>query len=176
MSIDLSVKLGDLALKNPIMVASGTWGWGQEYGQLLEPNLLGGLVTKTVTLRPREGNPSPRTVETSCGMLNAIGLANVGVEAFIQEKLPFLQALDTKVIVNVAGSNPEEYVEVVARLEGQTGIDALEINISCPNVPAGGMVLGTDPRMVLELLSAVRKATGKFLIAKLSPNVTDIVA
>jgi len=176
MAVDLSVQLGDLHIKNPVMVASGTWGWGQEYDQLLDPNLLGGLVTKTVTLRPREGNPPPRTVETSCGMLYSIGLANVGVEAFIQEKLPFLQTLDTKVIVNVAGSAPEEYVDVVARLEGQTGIDALEINISCPNVQAGGMVLGTDPRMVLELLSAARKATGKFLIAKLSPNVTDILA
>jgi dihydroorotate dehydrogenase (NAD+) catalytic subunit len=172
--VDLSIKLGSLRLKNPVLVASGTYGWGQEYRRLLDPNLLGGLITKAVTLHPREGNPPPRIVETSCGLLNSIGLANLGVEAFIREKLPFLQSLKTTVIVNVAGSTLEEYVEVVSRLEEHSGIDALEINISCPNVKEGGMIFGCDPQSACRLLSAVRKITKRFLIAKLSPNVTDI--
>ena len=176
MGVDLSIKLGNLHLRNPVLVASGTYGWGQEYGDLLDASQLGGLVTKAVTLRPREGNPPPRLVETSCGLLNSIGLANVGVEAFIREKLPHLRSLKTAVIVNVAGSTPEEYVEVVSMLEGQPGVDALEINISCPNVKEGGLILGSDPRLAFQLLSAIRKATKGFLIAKLSPNVTDIVA
>ncbi|MCK4271938.1 dihydroorotate dehydrogenase [bacterium] len=173
---DLSVQLASLRLKNPVLVASGTYGWGQEYRDLLDPNLLGGLITKAVTLHPREGNPPPRVAETRCGMLNAIGLANVGVDVFVREKLPFLQSLKTAVIVNVAGSTTEEYVQVVKKLEGQPGIEALEINISCPNVKEGGMALGSDPREAFRLLSAVRKATKRLLIAKLSPNVTDIAA
>lgn len=174
MGVDLSIKLGSLRLKNPVLVASGTYGWGQEYRNLLDPNLLGGLITKAVTLHPREGNPPPRIIETSCGLLNSIGLANVGVEAFIREKLPFLQSVKTAVIVNVAGSTLEEYVEVVSRLEEHSGIDALEINISCPNVKEGGMIFGCDPQLTCRLLSAVRKVTQRFLIAKLSPNVTDV--
>jgi dihydroorotate dehydrogenase (NAD+) catalytic subunit len=176
LGVDLSVELGSLLLKNPVLLASGTCGWGQEYQELADPNLLGGLVTKAVTLHPREGNPPPRLAETSCGLLNSIGLANLGVEEFVREKLPFLKSLETAVIVNVAGSTPEEYVEVVSRLEQQPGIDALEINISCPNVKEGGMILGSHPQSAFQLLSAVRKATERFLIAKLSPNVTDIVA
>lgn len=176
LGVDLSVEMGSLRLKNPVLVASGTYGWGQEYGELLDPGLLGGLITKAVTLHPREGNPPPRLVETSCGLLNSIGLANVGVDVFIREKLPFLQSLKTVIIVNVAGSSPEEYVEVVERLEGRPGIDALEINISCPNVKEAGMIFGSDPRSAFQLLSVVRKTTKRFLIAKLTPNVTDIGA
>jgi dihydroorotate dehydrogenase (NAD+) catalytic subunit len=134
LKVDLSVQLASLRLKNPVLVASGTYGWGQEYRNFLDPNLLGGLITKAVTLHPREGNPPPRVAETRCGMLNAIGLANVGVDVFVREKLPFLQSLKTAVIVNVAGSTTDEYVQVVKKLEGQPGIEALEINISCPNV------------------------------------------
>ena len=174
--VDLSVDLGGLRLNNPVLVASGTWGWGQEYARLVDPDRLGGLVTKAVTLRPREGNPPPRTVETPCGLLNSIGLANVGVDQFIGDKLPELEKLRTAVVVNVAGSDREEYLEVVRRLEGRAGIDALEINISCPNVRRGGMAFGTDPKEAHELLAAIRGVTGRFLIAKLSPNVTDIAA
>ncbi len=175
-AVDLSIGLGALHLKNPVLVASGTYGWGQEYQHLLDPNQLGGLVTKAVTLHPREGNPPPRIAETSCGMLNSIGLANPGVDVFIRDKLPFLQSLDTAVIVNVAGGSPEEYVKVVSRLEGQAGIAALEINISCPNVKEGGLAFGADPQTAYQILSRVRKATGRYLIAKLSPNVKDIAA
>jgi dihydroorotate dehydrogenase (NAD+) catalytic subunit len=175
-TIDLSIDLGRLRLKNPVLTASGTWGWGREYARLVDPDCLGGLVTKAVTLRPREGNSPPRTAETPCGLLNSIGLANIGVDRFIEEKLPDLEKLNTAVIVNVAGSDPEEYVEVVRRLEGLAGIAGLEINISCPNVRRGGMAFGTDPRAAGELLAAVRDVTGRFLIAKLSPNVTDIAA
>jgi len=175
-NVDLSVDVGGLRLKNPVLVASGTWGWGQEYARLVDPGLLGGLVTKAVTLHPREGNPPPRTAETPSGLLNSIGLANIGVGRFIEEKLPDLARLDTAVIVNVAGSDAEEYIEVVRRLEGRAGIDALEINISCPNVRRGGMAFGTDPQVVHDLLSAIRSVTGRFLMAKLSPNVTDIAA
>jgi dihydroorotate dehydrogenase (NAD+) catalytic subunit len=172
--VDLTVDLGGLGLKNPVLVASGTWGWGQEYARLVDPDRLGGLVTKAVTLQPREGNPPPRTAETPCGLLNTIGLANVGLDRFIEEKLPDLEKLDTAVIVNVAGSDPKEYLEVVRRLEGFGGIAGLEINISCPNVRRGGMAFGTDPKTAHELLAAIRGLTGRFLIAKLSPNVTDI--
>jgi len=175
-AVDLSIELGALRLKNPVLVASGTYGWGQQYRDLLDPNLLGGLITKAVTQHPREGNSPPRIVETSCGLLNSIGLANVGVKAFIREKLPFLQSLKTTVIVNVAGSTPEEYAEVARQLEGYPGIDALEINISCPNVREGGLAFGSDPKAALRVLSTVRRTTKRFLIAKLSPNVTDIVA
>jgi dihydroorotate dehydrogenase (NAD+) catalytic subunit len=137
---------------------------------------VGGLVTKAVTLRPREGNPPPRTAETPCGLLNSIGLANIGVDRFVEEELPHLETLDTAVIVNVAGDDAEEYLEVIRRLEGRAGIAGLEINISCPNVPRGGMAFGTDPKVTHELLAAIRSVTGRFLIAKLTPNVTDIAS
>jgi dihydroorotate dehydrogenase (NAD+) catalytic subunit len=176
MEVDISVRMGDLTLKNPVLVASGTWGWGQEYAALVDPNLLGGLVTKAVTLRPREGNAPPRIAETPCGMLNTIGLANVGVDVFIAEKLPALETLRTAVIINVAGSTRDEYVRVVQRLEGRPGIEALEVNISCPNVKDGGMAFGADPDAAYQLVSAVRKVTERFLIVKLTPNVTDVAA
>jgi len=172
---DLSVKIGKVRFSNPVLVASGTFGYGEEYGAFFDLNKLGGIITKSITLNPREGNPPPRTCETSSGMLNAIGLANVGVERFIQEKLPFLKNLKTKLVVNVAGSSIDEYVEVVKRLEGRKGIDLLEINISCPNVKQGGMAFGSDPKCAQDCIKAVRDNTTYPIIAKLSPNVSDIV-
>jgi dihydroorotate dehydrogenase (NAD+) catalytic subunit len=142
---------------------------------LIDLSRLGGIVTKSITLKSREGNPSPRTAETPSGMLNAIGLANVGVDRFIQEKLPFLRSLKTKVIVNVAGSTIEEYVEVVKRLSRCKGIDMLEVNISCPNVAEGGLAFGAQPESAYTCINQIRKHTSFPLIAKLSPNVTDIV-
>lgn len=175
MTPDLSVKIGRVKFSNPVLVASGTFGYGEEYGDFFDLDNLGGIITKSITLNPREGNPPPRTCETPSGMLNAIGLANVGVKKFIQEKLPFLRRLKTKVIVNVAGSTIDEYVEVVRKLEGKKGIDLLEINISCPNVKQGGIVFGSDPKCAYDCIRAVRDNTTFPIIAKLSPNVSDIV-
>ncbi len=176
MKPDLSVNLAGIRLKNPVLVASGTFGYGTEYADLVDVNRLGGVVTKAVTLEPREGNPPPRTVETAAGMLNAIGLANVGVDAFIKEKMPLLHEFDTAVVVNVAGSTVAEYVEVARRLNECEGIDGLEINISCPNVKQGGVLFGSDPQAAAKVISEVRKVTSLPLIAKLTPNVTDIVS
>ncbi len=175
MTPDLSVKIGRVKFSNPVLVASGTFGYGEEYGDFFDLDNLGGIITKSITLNPREGNPPPRTCETPSGMLNAIGLANVGVKKFIQEKLPFLRRLKTKVIVNVAGSTIDEYAEVVRKLEGKKGIDLLEINISCPNVKQGGIVFGSDPKCAYDCIRAVRDNTTFPIIAKLSPNVSDIV-
>jgi dihydroorotate dehydrogenase (NAD+) catalytic subunit len=172
---DLSVKIGKVKFSNPVLVASGTFGYGDEYSDFFDLNKLGGIITKTITLNPRDGNPPPRTCETPSGMLNAIGLANVGVKRFIREKLPFLRNLRTKVIVNVAGSSIDEYVAVVRKLEGKKGIDLLEINISCPNVKQGGIVFGSDPKCAYDCIKAVRDNTSFPIIAKLSPNVSDIV-
>jgi dihydroorotate dehydrogenase (NAD+) catalytic subunit len=172
---DLSVKIGKVKFSNPVLVASGTFGYGEEYRDFFDLNKLGGIITKTITLNPREGNPPSRTCETPSGMLNAIGLANVGVKRFIKEKLPFLRNLRTKVIVNVAGSSIEEYVAVVRKLEGKKGIALLEINISCPNVKQGGIVFGSDPKCAYDCIKAVRDNTSFPIIAKLSPNVSDIV-
>jgi dihydroorotate dehydrogenase (NAD+) catalytic subunit len=172
---DLSIEVAGVKFSNPVLVASGTFGYGEEYNELIDLSRLGGIVTKSITLNPREGNPPPRTAETPSGMLNAIGLANVGVDRFIQEKLPFLRRLKTKVIVNVAGSNIEEYVEVVKRLSLCKGIDMLEINISCPNVTEGGLAFGAHPESAHACIDQIKKHTPFPLIAKLSPNVTDIV-
>ena len=172
---DLSVKIGKVKFSNPVLVASGTFGYGEEYGAFFDLNKLGGIITKSITLNPREGHPPPRTCETPSGMLNAIGLANVGVKRFIQEKLPFLRNLKTRVIVNVAGSSIDEYVKVVKKLEGKKGIDLLEINISCPNVKQGGIAFGSDPKCAYDCIKAVRDNTTFPIIAKLSPNVSDIV-
>lgn len=171
---DLAVQIGPLKLKNPVLTASGTFGYGQEFSSLMDPNLLGGIVVKGISLKPMEGNPPPRIVETPCGMLNAIGLANVGLEAFLSEKLPWLQELDTCVIVNIYGHSLDEYGAVAAGLKGATGISALEVNISCPNVEQGGMAFGTDPDMAARVTERVLKETDKPVIVKLSPNVTDI--
>jgi len=183
MKPELSVKIAGVKFSNPVLVASGTFGYGEEYKSLIDLNKLGGIVTKSITLESREGHPPPRTFETSCGMLNAIGLANVGVDEFIKEKLPFLRSLKTRIIVNVAGSTVKEYVEVVKRLNRRSrrsrqrrgGIDMLEINISCPNVKEGGIAFGSKVKSAYECIKAVRKNSSYPIIAKLSPNVTDIV-
>lgn len=171
---DLRVKIGALELKNPVLTASGTFGYGREFSSLIDLDLLGGIVVKGVSLKPREGNPPPRIVETPCGMLNAIGLANVGLESFLKEKLPWLQGLNTVVIVNIYGHTVEEYGAVAAGLSGVKGISAIEVNISCPNVEQGGMAFGTDPDMSAKVTERVVKETDKPVIVKLSPNVTDI--
>ncbi len=175
MSNHLSVKIAGVEFSNPVLVASGTFGYGEEYNSLIDLSKLGGIITKSITLEPREGNPPPRTFETPSGMLNAIGLANVGVEKFIEEKLPFLVSLKTRVIVNVAGSTVREYVEVVKRLHRAEGIDMLEINISCPNVKEGGIAFGSKAKSAYDCIKSVKENTSYPVIAKLSPNVTDIV-
>jgi len=171
---NLSVNLGGLELENPVMVASGTFGYGEEYASSLDLNRLGAVVVKGLSLKPRQGYPPPRLCETPSGMLNAIGLENVGVEAFIHEKLPFLRQFKTRVVANIFGETIEEYQEVAKRLDRIEGVHALEVNISCPNVKKGGISFGSDPRATFEVLSAVRGTTHLPLIAKLSPNVTDI--
>ena len=172
---DLSVRLGRLKLANPVITASGTFGYGEEYAGYLDVDRLGALTTKAITLKPRDGNEPPRIIETTAGVLNAIGLANVGVAAFIRDKMPYLRSLKSvKVIVNVAGSTQAGYCEVVRQLEGVKGIAGLEINISCPNVKQGGMAFGADPVRAYRLVAALRKLTKRFLLVKLTPNVTDI--
>jgi dihydroorotate dehydrogenase (NAD+) catalytic subunit len=172
--ISLAVELGPLRLKNPVMVASGTFGYGQEYASLVSLESLGGVVVKGISLEPRAGNPPPRIWETCGGMLNSIGLQNVGLQTFLQEKLPWLRPLQVPVIVNLFGNTVEEYGELAAGLDGHQGISALEINISCPNVKAGGMAFGSDPQMVFQVVSQVRSKTTLPVITKLTPNVTDI--
>ena len=171
---DLSVEIGPLRLKNPVLTASGTFGYGREFSDLVDLDRLGGIVVKGLSLRPRAGNPPPRIVETPCGMLNAIGLANVGLDAFLKEKVPWLRSLDTAVIVNIYGHTLSEYGEVAAGLRGVEGISALEVNISCPNVEKGGMAFGTDPEMSARVTAHVLENTDRPVIVKLSPNVTDI--
>jgi dihydroorotate dehydrogenase (NAD+) catalytic subunit len=171
---DLGIKVGPLELKNPVLAASGTFGYGQEFFPLVEPGLLGAVVVKGLSLKPREGNPPPRIVETPCGMLNAIGLANVGVEAFLREKLPWLREKGAVVIANIYGHSLEEYGTLAAALRGVEGVSALEVNISCPNVECGGMAFGTDPDVSARVTEEVLKNTDKPVIVKLSPNVTDI--
>lgn len=170
----LAVEVAGLQLKTPLMPASGTFGYGREFAPYLDLNRLGAIVTKGLSLHPKAGNPTPRIAETVSGMLNAIGLQNVGVEAFIAEKMPFLDQLDTPVIVNFFGNTQEEYAEVAARLDDVPGVAALEMNISCPNVKHGGIVFGTDPKAASDVIGAVRKRMKKPLIVKLTPNVTDI--
>jgi dihydroorotate dehydrogenase (NAD+) catalytic subunit len=172
--VNLSVNIGGLELKNPVMTASGTFGYGEEYAEFFDLGRLGAVVVKGLSLQPKEGNPPPRIVETASGMLNAIGLQNIGIERFIHEKIPFLRTYDTKVIVNFFGDSIEEYVAAAERLSSADGIHGLEMNISCPNKQAGWCVFGTDPSVTAQVVGAVRKATGLPLIVKLSPNVTDI--
>ena len=173
--VDLRVQVGALRLNNPILTAGGTFGYGVEFAHLVDLNRLGGLVTKGISLEPIEGAPPPRLHETASGMLNAIGLQNIGVEAFIKDKLPLLRKYNTHIIVNVFGSCLEEYVEVIRRLEQAEGISAYELNISCPNVKKGGMQFGSDPNLVEEVVLAARRAAAERpLWVKLSPLVTDI--
>jgi dihydroorotate dehydrogenase (NAD+) catalytic subunit len=172
--IDLSVKIGTLELKNPVLLASGTVGYGNEISQFTDLSKIGGIVTKSISLKPRKGNQPQRIVETNGGMLNAIGLANVGVDEFIESKIPFLQKVKSTVICNIAASSVEEYVECVRLLEGQDTIKAYEINVSCPNVKEGGLEFGHNPSAVGTITGKVRGATNKPVIIKLSPNVSRI--
>lgn len=172
--VNLSVAIGSLTLKNPVMTASGTFGYGEEYAEFFDLNELGALVVKGLSLTPRQGNPTPRIVETPAGMLNAIGLQNIGVSAFIKDKLPFLRKFSTPVIANFFGDSVDEYVQAAEALSAAGGVHALEMNISCPNKQEGWIVFGTDPGTMEKVVGAVRKATRLPLIVKLSPNVTDI--
>ena len=171
----LAVHLGPLELKNPITTASGTFGYGLEFTDFVDLSTLGGLCTKGLSLKPHAGNPPPRICETPAGMLNAIGLQNVGVEVFVREKLPKLTALGATVIANVWGDLEEDYVTVVRALEGADGVAAIELNISCPNVQRGGMLFGNSPPLTRSLVARVREATRRPLIVKLSPNAPDLV-
>lgn len=173
-SVDLHVNIGSLHLKNPVLTASGTFGYGQEFDSLVTLNRLGGIIVKGISLEPRPGNPPPRIIETSCGMLNAIGLENVGVDRFIEEKLPFFQNIESPVIVNILGDSIEEYSQLAERLNTVQGVAALEVNISCPNVKKGGVAFGTVPEMAAAVTRAVREAVTLPVIVKLSPNVTDV--
>ena len=172
---DLSVKIAGLHMKNPVMTASGTFGFGKEYAPFVDLNQLGAIVVKGTTLNPRMGNAGRRLVETPAGMLNSIGLENPGVEHFIAHELPNLKKFDVPVIVNISGHSIDEYRELAAKLDID-GVAAVEVNISCPNVREGGLVFGTDCASAGSVVQAVRRATGKTVIAKLSPNVTDIVS
>jgi dihydroorotate dehydrogenase (NAD+) catalytic subunit len=171
---DLRVDIGGIALKNPVMTASGTFGYGSEFKDLTDLNRLGAIIVKGLSLTPAKGNPPPRIVETPCGMLNAIGLENIGIEAFVKEKLPFLKTLSAPVITNIYGKTIEEYAELAARIDGVEGIAGIELNISCPNVKTGGIAFGVNAESAGEVVRSVRKSTGKPLMVKLSPNVTDI--
>jgi len=171
--VDLEVHLGRLRLANPITAASGTFGYGREMARLFDLSRLGGILPKTVTLEPRAGNPPPRIVETAAGMLNSIGLDNDGLEVFIERHLPYLSALGTVVIVSIAGRNVEEYATMAARLDGLTGVSALELNISCPNV-TGGIDFAARPKLCKSVVAGVRKACSLPVIAKLTPNVADV--
>src|SRR5215467_11124566 len=174
-AVDLSVQIGALRLRNPILAASGTFGYGLEYAHLVNLNRLGGFVTKGLSREPIEGAPAPRLYPTSSGLLNAVGLQNVGVRAFVAEKLPVLRKFDTAVIANVFGYTLEDYVEVLRVLANAEGLAGYELNISCPNVKKGGMQFGSDPGMVFEVVGAARQAASKRpLWVKLSPLVTNI--
>lgn len=167
------VTVAGVTLKNPIITASGTFGFGREFAEFFDLSLLGAVSVKGLTLRPKAGNPPPRVAETPSGMLNAVGLQNPGVEAFIRDELPFLKKFDTKIIANMSGTSVDEYAEM-ARILSDSDIDMLEVNISCPNVKEGGVAFGVDEKSVYEVTSAVKAAAKKPVIIKLSPNVTDI--
>lgn len=171
---ELKVKIGGIELKNPLMVASGTFGYGEEMSSIVDLNRYGAIVTKSITLEERAGNKPPRITETECGMLNSIGLANVGIHRFVKEKLPFLNKTNTPVFVNIAGSTPKEYLEVLSILEDHEGIEGYEINLSCPNVKEGGMEFGRSANLCYNITSMLRKKTKRLLIIKLTPNITFI--
>jgi len=171
---DLSVDIGDLKIKNPVITASGTFGYGSELSSICDPSLLGAIVVKGLSLKPMPGNPAPRTAETPCGLLNAIGLANIGIDAFMQEKLPYLTTVKTHIIVNIYGHTIDEYAALSERIEKADGITAIEVNISCPNVEKGGRAFGIDPDTAAMVTEKVVKNTAKPVFVKLTPNVTDI--
>ena len=174
MTPNLSISIAGIEFANPVMTASGCCGYGEELAGVFNLSHLGALVTKSITRLPRLGHPPPRTAETGGGMLNAIGLANVGIDKFIEDKLPFLEKQKTKIIVNVAGSTEKEYVEICARLADYERVDMIELNISCPNVNEGGIEFGTRPKLTERTVAEVRKVFKRPIIAKLAPNVTDI--
>lgn len=177
MKPNLAVKIGSLALKNPVMAASGTFGYGEEFHEsIYDISKLGAVVIKGISLRPREGNPMPRTVETPSGLLNAIGLANVGIEVFLKEKLPFLKQAGATVIVNIFGGEVEEYANLASILDKERDVAAVEVNISCPNVKEGGIHFGADPKLAEKVTDAVKKEFSRTVIVKLSPQVTSIAA
>lgn len=171
---DMRVNIGGIELQNPVMTASGTFGYAREFDHLIDLNRLGGIIVKGLSLEPTKGNPPPRIVETACGMINAIGLENVGIERFITDKLPFLQRLSPPVFVNIYGKLEADYRQLAARINDVEAIAGIEVNISCPNVKAGGMAFGVDPRAAFKVIRAVREKTAKPVMVKLSPNVTDI--
>lgn len=174
-TINLRVKIGKLELKNPIIAASGTFGYGEEFHEnFYDISKLGAVVTKGISLKPRKGNPTPRVVETASGMLNAIGLQNVGLKVFLKEKLPFLKKSGATVIVNIFGEKAEEYGELAQSLDDAEGVHAIELNISCPNVRAGGIQFGIDPKLAERVVKVARKSTQKTIIVKLSPNCSNI--
>lgn len=172
--INMSVTLAGVTLKNPVMTASGTFGSGMEYGEVVKLDRLGAVVTKGVAIEPWEGNPSPRVAETPSGMLNAVGLQNPGIDLFMERDLPFLKKYDTSIIVNVCGHSLEEYLAVVERLADEEAVSMLEINVSCPNVKKGGLAFGQDPKELLKVTKAIKKKAKQPIILKLSPNVTSI--
>jgi dihydroorotate dehydrogenase (NAD+) catalytic subunit len=174
---NLEVSIGNITFKNPIWVASGTFGYGTEAPDLIDVNKLGAIVTKSITREPREGNPPPRIVETPSGMINSIGLANIGVKKYIKEMLPIYEDLSTKIIMNIAGTDIDEYIDILELMENQSSsITGYEINISCPNVNKGGMEFGIDCDMTAKLTEELRSRTDRLIIMKLSPNVSDIVS
>jgi len=173
-SPDLSIKIGKIKLKNPVIVASGTFGFAEEYEDFFDLNHLGAIIPKGISLKPMVGNPSPRIFETEGGILNSIGLQNPGFEGFVKDKLPYFKKMRTHLIINFFGNTQKEYVELARRFDGTPNISGLEMNISCPNVQQCGVVFSSDPKMTYRLVCAVRKATKLTLIVKLSPNVTDI--
>jgi len=171
---DMSVNIGSLKLENPVMTASGTFGYAREFENLMNLHRLGAVIVKGISLNPRPGNPPPRIVETACGMLNAIGLQNVGVDRFIKEKMNYLAGLNIPVIVNILGDSIEEYEEITSRLQGVPGVAGIEVNISCPNVKKGGVAFGTDPKMAAKVTCAVKAKSRVPVMVKLSPNVSNI--
>lgn len=172
--MDLTVNIGSLKLKNPVMTASGTFGYGEEYAEFVDLNMLGAVVVKGISLEPMQGNPSPRICETACGMLNAIGLQNVGLKSFLKDKLPFLKNFDTRIVVNILGKNIQEYVRLSKSLD-DAGVDAIELNVSCPNVKKGGIAFGTNKKILAKLITKVKQSVSNAtVIAKLSPNVSNI--
>ena len=171
---NLTVDIGGLELQNPVMTASGTFGYAREFDHYIDLNRLGGIIVKGLSLKSSKGNPPPRIVETDCGMLNAIGLENVGIDGFIMDKLPFLETLCPPTIANIYGKTIEAYAQLAERIEPLDAVKGLEVNISCPNVKEGGVAFGSDPKLADEVVKAVREKTTKHLMVKLSPNVTDI--
>lgn len=174
MNPSLEVKIGNLVFKNPVLTASGTFGYGLEYSQFFDLSALGGIVVKGLSLKPKQGNPPPRIYETPCGMINSIGLQNIGVEAFQKEKLPFLRRFNTNIIVNFFGENLDEYVETATALDSLEGVHALEMNVSCPNKTTEWRKMGLEPELLRKAVKEVRANTKKPLIVKLAPQVTDI--